>query len=216
MIDLQKNKEEFLTLLRSVNRPGIENLVNWLENQSDFFIAPSSTKYHNNCPGGLCEHTLNVYHAALKIKEHILPLSEKFKDGRNAFTDEELLISCLLHDLCKVNYYKIQDKVFKDESAPYGQQWKHYDAYVIEDMLPIPHSAKSAMLAQCFIKLTANEMLAIIHHMNCFSPATQLDPYEKPAFSKAAEEFPIVMLVAQADCFASFMMERTYDKINVR
>ncbi len=34
---LEKYKEEFCELLRSTEREGIENLVSWLENETDFF-----------------------------------------------------------------------------------------------------------------------------------------------------------------------------------
>lgn len=56
----EKNKAEFLNLLRSTNRDGIENLIEWLES-TDFFTAPASTKYHGAYPGGLLQHSINVY-----------------------------------------------------------------------------------------------------------------------------------------------------------
>ena len=34
---LQKYKEEFCELLRSTQRDGMENLISWLENETDFF-----------------------------------------------------------------------------------------------------------------------------------------------------------------------------------
>ena len=34
-------KQQFIQLLRSTNRQGIENVINWLE-ESDFFTAPAS------------------------------------------------------------------------------------------------------------------------------------------------------------------------------
>ena len=61
---IQANKTEFINLLRSTGRAGIETLINWLETKSDFFTAPSSTVYHGNYDGGLCQHSLNVYKAA--------------------------------------------------------------------------------------------------------------------------------------------------------
>ncbi len=36
-------KEQFIELLRSTNREGIENLINFLE-KTDFFKAPASTR----------------------------------------------------------------------------------------------------------------------------------------------------------------------------
>ena len=50
-------KEEFLKLLRTVKREGIEDLINFLE-KSDFFKAPASTKFHGDYEGGLVEHSL--------------------------------------------------------------------------------------------------------------------------------------------------------------
>ena len=53
-------KEEFLKLLRTVNREGIESLIQFLE-KSDFFIAPASTRFHGDHEGGLAEHSMKVY-----------------------------------------------------------------------------------------------------------------------------------------------------------
>ena len=53
-------KEEFIELLRSTKREGIENLLNFLE-KSDFYTAPASTRFHGNYDGGLLDHSLNVY-----------------------------------------------------------------------------------------------------------------------------------------------------------
>ena len=53
-------KEEFITLLKSTNREGIENLLNFLE-RSDFYTAPASTRFHGNYEGGLLEHSMKVY-----------------------------------------------------------------------------------------------------------------------------------------------------------
>ena len=50
-------KEEFIKLLKSTNREGLENLLNFLE-KSDFYKAPASTRFHGNYEGGLLEHSL--------------------------------------------------------------------------------------------------------------------------------------------------------------
>ena len=54
---IEKNKLEFIELVRSIHREGMdtESLIKKLEN-SDFFVAPASTIYHNAYDGGLCEH----------------------------------------------------------------------------------------------------------------------------------------------------------------
>ena len=60
------NKERFLQLFSKIDRAGKEDLVAWLE-QSDFFTAPASAKYHCSYEGGLVEHSLNVYDALVKL-----------------------------------------------------------------------------------------------------------------------------------------------------
>ena len=55
---LADNRRAFLQVLRdNVKRDGLEDLITYLEN-SDFFTAPSSTRFHGNYEGGLCEHSL--------------------------------------------------------------------------------------------------------------------------------------------------------------
>lgn len=207
--EIEDKKAEFIQLLNSINRPGMDKLLNWLE-ISDFYEAPSSSKFHNNCKGGLLAHSLNVYHAAVMIRDNMknIALPEKHIED---ITDETLIVSCLLHDLCKVNYYKQVNKVWKDDSAPYGQQWKNYIGYEINDTFPLGHGEKSVIIAQQFIKLTGFELCAMRWHMGFTDPGTFLSFYEKNAFMKSINEYPIVMIICQADCFASFLMEKEYD-----
>ena len=103
LMTIEKNKNEFIELLRSTNREGIENLISWLTEKSDFFNAPSSTIYHGNFAGGLCQHSLNVYYAAKKFYDTYkeLSLPEKNIDD---IKEDNLIISALLHDLCTANY----------------------------------------------------------------------------------------------------------------
>ena len=53
-------KEEFLNLLRSTNREGMDKLIEFIE-KTDFFKAPASTRFHGNYEGGLLEHSMKVY-----------------------------------------------------------------------------------------------------------------------------------------------------------
>ena len=57
-------REEFLQIWQQhITRPGSEKLLDWLDKKTDFFTAPASTRFHGACEGGLCMHSLNVYHA---------------------------------------------------------------------------------------------------------------------------------------------------------
>ena len=53
-------KEKFLELLKSINREGMDQLIEFIE-KSDFFKAPASTRYHGAYEGGLLEHSMKVY-----------------------------------------------------------------------------------------------------------------------------------------------------------
>ena len=53
-------KERFEELLSSVNREGIDKLIEFIR-KSDFYTAPASTRFHGSCESGLLEHSLNAY-----------------------------------------------------------------------------------------------------------------------------------------------------------
>ena len=90
-------KDKFLEIYTgNIKREGSDQLLENLQKQ-DFFTAPASSKFHGNHEGGLVEHSVKVY-------ENLLKLNEKF----NVTEDKETLtIVSLLHDLCKMNIYKI-------------------------------------------------------------------------------------------------------------
>ena len=56
-------KEEFIEIFQAnIQREGAQALLDYLSNKCDFFTAPASARYHSAYAGGLCEHSLNVYH----------------------------------------------------------------------------------------------------------------------------------------------------------
>lgn len=56
-------KAEFLKIwTERVQRDYADALLAWLERETDFFEAPASTRHHGAHPGGLLDHSLNVYH----------------------------------------------------------------------------------------------------------------------------------------------------------
>ena len=59
-------RERFIELLRETGRPGIDDLIAWLEG-TDFFTAPASTQYHGAHEGGLVEHSLTVFWQAVEL-----------------------------------------------------------------------------------------------------------------------------------------------------
>ena len=107
-------KERFLAVYKeTVTREGSDSLLDWLEH-SDFFVAPASTRYHGCYEGGLLQHSLNVYDC-LKIGIEAAGL-------QGTYSEETIAIVSLMHDLCKVNYYKKGFRNVKDEET--GQWYK--------------------------------------------------------------------------------------------
>jgi len=65
--DITKNKERFLSLCSNVHRDGFDEFLADLE-RTDFFVCPASAKYHGAYPGGLLEHSLNVYDEMIRLR----------------------------------------------------------------------------------------------------------------------------------------------------
>ena len=116
------DRAKFLDIWQQhVTRPGSEKLLDWLDKKTDFFTAPASTRFHGACEGGLCMHSLNVYHAL-----H----DSFFTEGES---EESYAICALLHDLCKANYYKLGTRNVKNEATG---QWEKAPFYSVEDLFP--------------------------------------------------------------------------------
>lgn len=206
---LKELKQEFKDLVAStIHREGINELMTWLEN-SDFYEAPASSKFHGTYPGGLLSHSINVYKAAKTLLEKAKSMCANSKlDHLNSITPETLAISTLFHDLCKVKFYHPETKYFKDHTT---NQWAAYVGYICKDMCPLGHGEKSVIILQQFMKLTGEEMCAIRWHMGMSDAGAALSPYEKPALLQALNNIPLVPLIMEADMFATFTMEEEID-----
>ena len=96
-MEILELKEKFCTLYRSlIKRDGAEDLLEYLcGSGSDFFTAPASTRFHGNYPGGLCEHSLNVFQC---LNEYLARPYTKTLFS-NEYTPETIAIVSLLLDL---------------------------------------------------------------------------------------------------------------------
>lgn len=200
MLDCHTNKNKILHLLRSTKREGVEEVISRLENWG-FFIAPASSSHHLNIPGGLVQHSLNVCELALKIKSEIIIIKPEL-EGK--LSDEKIIVSTLLHDVCKAEIYK---PAIKKRKMPAGY-WQEYQGYDVDySEFPIGHGEKSVIrLLQWGLKLNEDEMLAIRWHMSAWDLPFQ--SYEaKDCLNKAIEKCPLLKLVQAADGLASGILE---------
>lgn len=185
MINTTKN--EIVALLKVVKREGMDKLIDFLD-RTDFYTAPASTRFHNAFEGGLAQHSLNVYKA---LKE--------LTNGK--WSDETLIIVGILHDLCKINLYKVEMRNKKNQETG---AWYQEPYYTSDDSMPLGHGEKSVMLISEFIKLTKEELYAIRWHMGGYEPKENYG-----YISKAYEKYELAVYAHMADIKATYIDEKT-------
>lgn len=190
------NREKFLDIYSTyIKREGAQELLAWLTGtNSDFFTAPASTRYHSAYEGGLLEHSINVYEC---LSDYLARNKVRDEFGLS-YSDETIAIVSLLHDLCKVNVYRVSTRNVKD---PVTGQWKPMPYYEFDDNLPYGHGEKSVYVISGFMRLTREEAFAIRYHMG-FS-----NEDDARNVGKAFELFPLALALSIADTEATYFVE---------
>ena len=179
-------KEEFIELLKSTKREGIDEIINFLE-KTDFFKAPASTRFHGNYEGGLLEHSMKVYEILRhKVKNSVIDIN---------VGDDTLIIVALLHDICKANYYKVDFRNAKNERG----EWEKVPYYTVDDTIPYGHGEKSVMMITEYMKLTSEEKYCIRWHMGFTEPKELYG-----TISLAYKKYPLALLMHEADLEATY------------
>lgn len=194
-LTLEEKKEAFLSIYREkITRPGSDKLLEWLlSDKSDFFTAPASTRYHGSYEGGLLEHSLNVYNC---LKDY-LTRSRTREIYKMDYEEETVAVAALLHDICKVNFYKVDYRNAKNEKGV----WEKVPYYAVDDQLPYGHGEKSVYIISGFMRLTREEAFAIRYHMG-FSGIE-----DKNVVGRVFEQFPLAFALCTADMEASYFLE---------
>ena len=174
-------KDNFIEIYKAnISRDGSDKLLEWLE-KTDFFRAPASTKFHGAHEGGLVEHSISVF-------------------NRFACENPESRAICaLLHDICKVNFYKTEMRNVKVNGT-----WEQQPYYVVEDQLPYGHGEKSVYIISGFIRLSRDEAMAINWHMGGFDDRVKGGSY---ALSEAFAKYPMALNLHIADMQATYFDE---------
>ena len=200
---IEQNKQEFISLLRAIKREGarIEELISKLEN-SDFFTAPASTRYHASYKGGLCQHCLNVYNNLMMLNE-----------SKNIGVDNDsIIIVSLLHDLSKMNFFEISYRN-KKQYSEYGTKrdaggnydWVTEQSYSVIDsknrFIFGNHEETSEFMVRSFLSLKLEESVAILHHMGGSGhDSSQTD------LSTIYSKYGLAALLHSADLLSTFVL----------
>lgn len=184
-------KEKFISIFNEkISRQGASDLLKWISS-TDFFVAPASTKFHGSKKSGLVEHSVKVYEV----------LRSKFFDPDD--DEESFAIAALLHDLCKINLYKIAYRNVKNESGV----WEKSPYYTSEDSFPYGHGEKSVFLIERFMRLKPAEAVAIRWHMGGFDDSVKAAGYSSP-ISLAFDKYPLSVKLAISDLESTYLHEK--------
>ena len=192
-------KDEFIEIYReNIHREGSDALLDYLENKSDFFLCPASAKFHGCYSGGLCDHSLNVYHC---LKDYLARERVQELYGLE-ISPESTAIAALLHDLCKIGCYKTGTRNVKNEQTG---QWEKVPSFFYEDPMPYGHGEKSVYIISGYMKLTRQEAMAIRWHMG-FSGSE-----DSRLVGQALEQYPLAFALSVADMEATYFLEGKQD-----
>lgn len=187
------NKNIFIKILRdNVRRPGMEKMISWLSEETDFFEAPASTKFHGAEEGGLCAHSISVY--------YLLESYYKFRENDLNFhmvDNESIAIAALLHDVCKIGCYHKGTKNVKDSQG----KWYKEEIYTFNDPMPFGHGEKSVWEIFKFIRLSDEEAFAIRYHMGAFQAE------DVKNLSKVYSKYPLAFALSVADMESTYYLE---------
>ena len=198
-------KEKIIEALKATNRAGMDNVINYLE-KSSFFTDPASCNNHYNFAGGLAEHSYNVMRSALALRKAFIEAEPTLE---NTLTENKIIVTTLLHDICKTGKYKIEKKNKKNLETG---KWEVVDAYVIgDDKFPFGHGDKSVVfLLSLGLKLDIDEMLAIKWHMGLWH-VNQCDYVNIKSLDNSLNKYPLVSILQAADSISTHVIENMPD-----
>lgn len=197
----QTPRERFCEILRATARENIEYVIEDLETFG-FFEAPASVRNHYNHPGGLLEHSLGVYDAAMMLRKDII---ERRPDLEAKLPVGSVAIAALLHDVCKADIYRRVTRKRKNEIG----LWEDVEEYEVDySSLPVGHGEKSVMrLLRMGLDLEDDEILAIRWHMGAWAVDSDSVEMDK-SYRQAIANTPLLPLIHTADTLASQIFER--------
>ena len=178
-LQMKQNRSEFVELLYSTGREGMDEVIGQLE-ELGFFQAPASSKFHLNHEGGLLEHSLNVCKVGLMLREQMLALKPDLEESLN------------------------KERKRKDRLG----QWVDYETYELDySDFPLGHGEKSVIvLLRMGLDLSDDEIMAIRWHMSAWDLPFQ-SPDLKANFDTAKRLCPLCSLIQAADGLASNLLE---------
>jgi len=166
------------------------DLMDYIEKETEWLTAPASTRFHLCRENGLLEHSVNVAETLLQLKNTLYPL----------ISDESCVIVALLHDLGKVGMPKeplyLKNKPTENQRrAGYGPTYPYsYNNSLTYLSVPV----RSLYHVLPYLTLSEEETQAIVYHDG---------QYVDDNRSVAKNESPLTLLLQYADNWCGFVVE---------
>ncbi len=167
------------------------NLINFMENETDYLNSPASTRFHLCRKGGLLEHSVNVAETMLKFRDAIAP----------EIDEESCIITALIHDLGKAGMPG-KPQYLENEPTPKQKQYGFPASIPFrmnESLVYLSVPVRSLYLAIPHIKLSESEVQAVMYHDG---------QYVDDNKSVATKETPLLLLLQYADTWSTFVIEK--------
>lgn len=192
-LDYLQNKKTFQSIVKKhIKRNVIDEIMSFLE-ETDFYRAPASSRFHLACPGGLCQHSMNVYKRLIKEYQHEYNYATIQDIPEEKM--ETIAIVSLFHDICKANFYEESTRNVKKDGV-----WIQVPFYMVNEQLPMGHGEKSVFLLMKHMKLSDEEITAINGHMGFSDDRVRGGNY---SIVNVWEQYPLGLLLHVADIKAT-------------
>jgi len=130
-------------------KQGFIDLMNYLENDTEWLTSPASTRYHCSYESGLLDHSVSVAKTILRLKKILAP----------EIKNSTALLVGLLHDVGKEGQYIMKPPTVKQQQAGFPGSIVYN-----EDITWMEHASRSLHIISKFINLTEEEWSAIEYH----------------------------------------------------
>ena len=165
-------------------------LVDTLYEETDFFTAPASTKWHAAYTGGLCDHCVGVMQTLVELTQK--GVCDAWGRSISPFAVG------LLHDATKFGAYVMKTKTDPETGTEEVEfEWDPTH----KEFSPI-HGEDSLLKVQEQFWLTEEEKACIRWHMGAYEGKQGW-----PGYDAAIRKFPNVLWTHTADMYASKVLE---------
>lgn len=162
----------------------IQNLIFYLETQTNWLTAPASKSNHLNCEGGLWHHSINVATTLITIRDAL----------NITYTYEACMLVGLFHDVGKIGLSREKDMFLKRENGIYASNHSL-------PFLDVP--TRSIYLLAKFVDLEEDEIQAIRYHDGSNLPFN---------YGVAGKECGLTLALQFADHWCATVVERDNDE----